>query len=73
MDRLAESYEIHNAALAWRKADLEYQEADRLDTASYWRDEAQDALNAARAHLAALCDTRLRGYVVGTVTAAIAR
>jgi hypothetical protein len=59
---LAEAHEIYNAALAWRSADLEFQQADNLDTAGFWRDEAQDALNVARANLAALCDTRLRPY-----------
>ena len=62
MAHLAEAHEIYNAALEFRKADLEYQQADQLDDAGYWREEAQQQYNAARDRLMALCDTRLRSY-----------
>lgn len=61
--------DIYRAALAWRAADRAFMEADRLYAAGVgcdtehsereaWRrvDDAQEALNAARRNLAALCD-----------------
>lgn len=62
---------IYQAALAWRSADLAFNEADRaycegaygseMGERAAWRrvDDAQEALNAARRDLASLCDRAL--------------
>lgn len=60
MVRPADGTAIVRAAMAFRMADLEFQQADNEDVQGDWREDAQQAYSAARAALMALCDTRLR-------------
>lgn len=62
MVRPADGTAIVRAAMAFRMADLEFQQADNEDVQGDWRDDAQEAYSEALAALMALCDTRLRAY-----------